>query len=119
MSRLVDADALIEMIDQDIMMTENFINKIGIPSEKALKHYAELVSQLNTLKSYKGIIQQQPTAYDVEKVVAELEYEAKLQDYLRENASARCNIAQAHIHRYAEQCYRNKAIDIVRKGGAT
>ena len=60
----------------------------------------------------------QSTAYDVEKVVAEFEHEADLQDYLRENASARCNVAQAHIHRYAEQCYRNKAIEIVRKGGA-
>lgn len=62
-------------------------------------------------------IDEQPTAYSIEKVVAELEHEADLQDYLRQNACSRCNVAQANIHRYAEQCYRNKAIEIVRKGG--
>lgn len=59
-----------------------------------------------------------PTAYDIEKVVAELEHEAKLQKLFEEEFYARHNIAQAHVHRYAEQCYRNKAIEIVRKGGA-
>lgn len=102
MSRLIDADALIELIDKDIKMTENFINEIGLPSEKTLKHYAELASQLNTLKSYKGIIQDQPTAYDIEKVVAELEdheqYEMEYGNY------------------HASSAY-GRAVEIVRKGG--
>lgn len=99
MSRLVDADALIEVV-----------KKQKVDNDAYCPMCIETMAE---------IIEEQPTAYDVEKVVAELEYQAKLQEYLRQNASARCNDAQANIHRYAEQCYRNKAIEIVRKGGAT
>lgn len=105
MSRLVDADALIEVIKESrpLNWTDS---ESEIQEDADYNHFIEMVNA-------------QPTAYDVGKVVAELEYQAKLQEYLRQNASARCNDAQANIHRYAEQCYRNKAIEIVRKGGAT
>jgi hypothetical protein len=103
--RLVDADALIEVIKESRPL--NWTDSDSELQEDAdYNHFIEMVNA-------------QPTAYDIEKVVAELEYEAKLQEYLRQNASARGNEAQAHIHRYAEQCYRNKATEIVRKGGAT
>lgn len=84
----------------------------------ALKRY---VDELERDKPYilDEVIDEQPTAYDVEKVVAELEHEAKLQKLFEEEFYARHNIAQAHIHRYAEQCYRNKAIEIVKAGGTT
>lgn len=95
MSRLIDADALIENIRK--------------------RHYIDTALS----EIFETIIDEQPTAYDIERVVAELEYEAKLQEYLRQNAHNRHNVAQESIHRYAEQCYRNKAINIVRKGGAT
>jgi hypothetical protein len=106
---LINADVLIEMIDKDIKVTEKFINEIGLPDEKDLKHYAELVSQLNTLKSYKGIIQQQPTAYNVEKVVADLESFVKLAEDRWVNGTS--NFA------YQERKCWVKAIEIVKRGG--
>lgn len=90
MGRLIDADALIELSRKTFSRADGFV----------------------------WLINEQPTAYDVEKVVAELEYEAKLQKLFEEEFYARHNIEQAHIHRYAEQCYRNKTIEIVRRGGA-
>lgn len=98
MSRLIDADAF-----------EKFIREKYEDGEST----DDIKDQMLFDLSY------QPTAYDIERVVAELEYEAKLQEYLRQNAHNRRNVAQESIHRYAEQCYRNKAIEIVRKGGAT
>lgn len=82
MSRLIDADALIEMIEKDIQMTEKFMSNFDFanPSEMASKKYASLFSQLNTLKSYKSIINEQPIAFSKEKVVAELE-EAKKKNF--------------------------------------
>lgn len=70
MSRLIDADSLIELIEKDIQMTEKFMSNFDFanPSEMASKKYASLFSQLNTLKSYKSIIEEQPTAYDTEAV---------------------------------------------------
>ena len=103
MARLIDADDLIELLHRKRKTL------LGIGGNTySIKAFDYIIARIT----------EQPTAYDVEKVVAEFEHEADLQDYLRENASARCNVAQAHIHRYAEQCYRNKAIEIVRKGGA-
>ena len=106
MSDLISRSALIEMLDKDIKMTEKFINEIGTPSEKTLKHYAELASQLNTIKSYKGIIEAQPTAYDVEKVVAELE---ELQNDVK-------NYWDDDYYKGKALAYED-AIEIVRKGG--
>ncbi len=100
MGRLIDADAF-----------KNFIESLPKEPNGTSRAYDEA--------SILHFIDTQPTAYDVEKVVAELGHEAKLQKLFEEEFYARHNIAQAHIQRYAEQCYRNKAIDIVRKGGAT
>ena len=61
-------------------------------------------------------IEEQPTAYDVEKVVAKLEYEKSLQEYMTHNACRRFHMAQANIHRCVEQYYQ-RGIDIVKNGG--
>ena len=96
--RLIDADTLIEDINTWTMQCDD-------------------IESIVMLQTVVDKIENQPTAYDVEKAVAELEHEADLQEYLLQDSYNRYNVAQANIHRYAEQCYRNKAIDIVRKGG--
>lgn len=117
MGRLIDADALIEMINNDISMTERFMNKVTNPLEMVSRNYISLASQLNTLKSFRAIIDEEPTAYDVEKVVAELE---------EEKQSNPCRNTQCKDCKYTNQCYEGEmcykvgfdnAIEIVRKGG--
>ena len=94
MSRLIDADALIELLRnnmsndiQDQIVTENNIN----------------------------LIRSMPTAYDIEKVVAELEKE-------HENADGEY---KKSFELYREEFWRGrkgglrKAIEIVKRGGAT
>ena len=69
MARLIDADALIELIQKDIEKTASFMNT----AEKYDGSFEKLYGQLNTLRNYKSIISDLQTAYDIEKVVAELE----------------------------------------------
>lgn len=90
--RLIDADALIEA----------FKVKSGIWTE--------------TSKYLIGVIENQPTAYDVEKVVAELEQQAEQYrnrgfEYEKHGYSA---MADTY---YAKQCSYLHAIDIVKAGG--
>lgn len=66
---LISRSALIETIEQDIKMTEKFMERVSMPCQE----YSCLNAQLNTLKSYKAIVEDKPCAYDVEKVVTELE----------------------------------------------
>ena len=101
MSDLISRSALIEMIDNDIDMTKRFIDKITNPLEMASRNYIALSSQLNTLKSFRTIIAEQPTVYDVENVVAELEE-------MRDGFSKDSILAQG---------LSETAIDIVRNGG--
>lgn len=96
MSRLIDADKLEEMT---FNKCENVKGMLYVPYYEVMRNIREI-----------------PTAYDIENVVAELEHEAKLQKLFEEEFYARHNIEQAHVHRYAEQCYRNKAIEIVKRG---
>jgi hypothetical protein len=71
MGDLISRSALIETIEQDIKMTERFMERTASPCQE----YSCLNAQLNTLKSFKAIVEDKPCAYDVEKVVAELEEE--------------------------------------------
>lgn len=103
MSRLIDSDALIEAIRSHY---ENVYCEDAVLNNFYRLAHEHVIDVVNV----------QPTAYDVEKVVAGLEHEAKLQGYFREDACKRLNVAQGNIHRYAEQCYQN-AIDIVKRGG--
>lgn len=77
---LISRSALIETIEQDIKMTERFMEKLANLYKVNSKEYACLNAQLNALKTFKGIVEQKPTAYSVEKVVAELNdyYEERL-----------------------------------------
>lgn len=81
MGRLIDADVLIKAIQQ---------------------HMVKINSLFEEEKTVVEIIEEQPTAYSVEKVVAELEEEKEIvKEYEKYHCSVRLD----------------KAIDIVRKGG--
>jgi len=88
MSRLIDADAL-----------DKVIFEIGC--HKTKMHPMDVMD----------IIKEQPTAYDVEKVVAELETFANLSEDRWVNGTSN--------YAYQEHKCWVKAIDIVKRGGAT
>ena len=98
MSDLISRSALIETIEQDIKMTERFMERTASPCQE----YSCLNAQLNTLKSYKAIVEDKPCSYNVEKVVAELEKQRDL---------ARLNFMGYTMSNW------DRAIDIVRNGG--
>lgn len=100
MSDLISRSALIELIQKDIEKTASFMNT----AEKYDGSFEKLYGQLNALKNYKSIISDMPTAYDISKVVAELE-EAKGEIALNEDD---LNIYCGAL---------DDAIDIVRRGG--
>ena len=81
MSDLISRSELIETLEQDIKMTERFMERTAT----TCKEYSCLNAQLNTLKSCKSIVEDKPCAYDVEKVVSELrlksDYESIDSDY--------------------------------------
>lgn len=113
---LISRSDLIETIEQDIKTTERFMEKLANLYKINSKEYACLNAQLNTLKSYKGIVEDKPCAYNVEKVVAELEeevsfYEEGCRFNLENNDLKSCERATEH-----KICYL-RAIDIVRNGG--
>lgn len=88
MARLIDADALIEEL-----------NKLAIKAND-LGEYSATNFIINLVKN-------RPTAYDVEKVVAELESRKELLDI------ARIPTTQKNV---GQNAY-NMAIDIVKAGG--
>lgn len=98
MSRLIDADALIEVIKESRPL--NWTDSESELQEDAdYNHFIEMVKE-------------QPTAYDIEKVVAELE-EAGNQRV--ENAFGGREEWEAIAYRQGTR----KAIELVRKGGTT
>lgn len=89
--RLIDADALIKVLET---------YKFGAISNDAEREYVkETVLQF---------VKEQPTAYDTEKVVAELETFANLSEDRWVNGTSN--------HAYQERKCWVKAIDIVKRG---
>mgnify|MGYP006967185246 CR=1 FL=1 len=99
MSDLISRSALIKAMNE---------SKKQPTSDENIEGYCEGWNDLA------DIINEQPTAYDVEKVVKELEEERmKLFLTIANTGSEKLDIAYG----YASELI-NKAIDIVRKGGA-
>ena len=93
MGRLIDADDLIEFLDSE--------RKSGL----ALHDFSMVGSYLNAIK----FVENMPTVYDVEKVVAELE----------EKMNDAKNLWDDDDYYTGEAVAFAWAIEIVRKGGAT
>ena len=80
--RLVDADKLIEQLDDDIKITSEFV-------KKSIKYddyhdFDKSFAVLYMLKSYRAIVEDMKTAYDIDKVVEQLEKEIKENPYQSE-----------------------------------
>ena len=101
MSRLIDADALIKVLKA---RAEN----------EAIAGYMTAYDVTNSIIDE---VEEQPTAYDVEKVVAELEEMIKPKKfYFCKYAKGGCK----HLDNEAKDCLEcivELSIDIVRKGG--
>lgn len=95
MGRLIDADKLNEEFDDLITTFENTKNG---------KNYISKEELLECLKILRGCVEEQPTAYDISNVVAELEDVFPINPYPNEFTNGRDFAIK-------------KAIDIVRKGG--
>ena len=105
MSRLIDADKLIKQLDDDIKITSEFV-------KKSIKYddyhdFDKSFAVLYMLKSYRAIVEDMPTAFDVDKVVSELEdkYGCDSCDFNEEEC----------IH--DKHCVIYEILDIVKAGG--
>lgn len=94
--RLIDADALIEAINRSTCNWTEYLWK-------------QVVCD---------VVNNQPTAYDVEKVIAELENrkEESKKCYVEAMAEANCSLASRF---HGEREAYNNSINIIRKGGTT
>lgn len=93
MGRLIDENILIENV------MKRFIDK-------------------SLIESFKKIIDDTPTVYDMEKVVARLEEEVEYQDKKADEAGVFDKVSLSNARITMRKCYEH-AIEIVRKGGAT
>ena len=95
MGRLIDADALIAYMEEKADETKQLDNII--------------------VAVVCGAVYEQPTAYDVEKVVAELEQQVN--QYNRRARELVDKDTEAGIHNKGKACSYEHAIDIVKRGG--
>ena len=80
--RLIDADKILEQLDDDINITSEF-------AKKSIKYddyrdFDKSFAILYMLKSYRAIVEDMKTAFDVDKVVEQLEKEIKENPYQSE-----------------------------------
>lgn len=78
MSRLIDADKLIKQLDDDINITSEFVKK-SIKYDD-YRDFDKSFAVLYMLKSYRAIVEDMKTAFDVDKVVEQLEKESYYTD---------------------------------------
>lgn len=109
--RLIDADALLQEIEESANAVEIQIH-LGKCDENVAK------GMLSGLALVRENILRKPTAYDTEKVVAELEEEreysyADFEEYVNEKSPCLDAEYDDYFHRGLE-----RAIKLVRKGGA-
>ena len=69
--KLIDADKLIKQLDDDINITSEFVKK-SIKYDD-YRDFDKSFAVLYMLKSYRAIVEDMKTAFDVEKVEKELE----------------------------------------------
>ena len=111
MSDLISRSALAK----DIQKIEFGIDFSQIPSDIPLEELIKIVV-LNVVGIVTEHINEQPTAYDIEKVVAELEEEIEYQDKKADEADVFEEVSVSSARISMRKCYEH-AIEIVRKGG--
>ena len=103
--RLIDADALIEVLQNEPKYSIELPANMGDAIKKLLNVHQKMVIE---------VVKKQPTAYDPEAVVKELEnkFEQTVAEIL-DKTGRDFTIADFNIKRYS-----NRICEIVRKGGA-
>ena len=106
--RLVDADKIIEQLDDDIKITSEF-------AKKSIKYddyrdFDKSFAILYMLKSYRAIVEGMPTAFNVDKVARQLEKSHFHTDATFDD-DGYCNDDSEEVVNL------NEAIEIVRSGG--
>ena len=96
--RLIDVDKMIKQLDDDIKITSEFVKK-SIKYDD-YRDFDKSFAILYMLKSYRAIVEDMKTAFDVEKVVEQLEKESYYTD----------------IETGREVVNLNEAIEIVKAG---
>ena len=74
--RLIDAEKLIKQFDDDINITSEFVKK-SIKYDD-YRDFDKSFAVLYMLKSYRAIVEDMKTAFDVEKVVEQLDEKSQL-----------------------------------------
>ena len=102
--RLIYAEKLIKQFDDDINITSEF-------AKKSIKYddyrdFDKSFAILYMLKSYRAIVEGMPTAFDVDKVVKQLE---ELKEWEDVDGKAYYTMSEKQVI--------NKAIKIVKAGG--
>ena len=102
--RLIDVDKLIKQLDDDINITSEFV-------KKSIKYddyhdFDKSFAVLYMLKSYRAIVEDMPTAFNVEKVVKQLEEKSEM-----------VSIPHHSIVEKIEVILTKDVIDIVKAGG--
>lgn len=112
MSRLIDADKLIEDLTYTIetMIEENEDDDFGEHNEYDIKY---LEGNINFSEIVKKLIEKQPTVFDVDKVVEQLEIEKYRLHCLKNDCIA---LSDKEVYAIENKVY-NKAIEIVKAGG--
>ena len=105
--RLIDADKILEQLDDDINITSEF-------AKKSIKYddyrdFDKSFAILYMLKSYRAIVEGMKTAFDVEKVVEQLEKSHFHTDATFDD-DGYCNDDSEEVVNL------NEAIEIVRRG---
>ena len=102
--RLIDADKILEQLDDDINISSEF-------AKKSIKYddyrdFDKSFATLYMLKSYRAIVEDMKTAYDIDKVVEQLE---ELREWEDVDGKAYYTMSEKQVI--------NKAIKIVKVGG--
>ena len=72
--RLIDVDKLLEQLDDDIKITSEFVKK-SIKYDD-YRDFDKSFAVLYMLKSYRAIVEDMKTVYNIDKVVEQLEKES-------------------------------------------
>ena len=111
MSRLIDAELLEEILDVNIQKLQDDIDEARTEVQKVV-YEAQEFSTMEIIK----LIREQPTVFDVDKVVEQLEklstiHYSRFDDYMKQG-----NKELAYKHLRAFNAY-HKSIEIVKAGG--
>ena len=106
--RLIDADKLIEILEENISKLAR-----DIKLEQRGMQLSIFVAQLCKTKHIIGVIDKQPTAYDVDKVVKHIEECNRIREKVMEKKIDR----ELRIYYEGQLFIANEIIKLIKRGG--